>query len=240
MPDTMTLEKLLQSQGFGSRKSCRALIRDGRVSIAGHPCTDPQMRAETDNLVFEVDGQQWQYRRHVYIAMHKPPGFECSHQTQHHPSVFSLLPEQLVRRGVQCAGRLDQDTTGLLFFSDDGAFIHAMISPRKNVPKLYEAQVRHPLQPEQVEALCSGVLLHGEKSPVAALSCAAMSEHLLCLSISEGKYHQVKRMVAAAGNRVEKLHRAAIGGITLDHTLPEGAWRWLEEAELIRLGYLPA
>jgi len=236
----MTLEKILQSQGFGSRKFCRALIHDGRVSISGQICHDPQMDAETNNLIFEVDGQRWHYRHRVYLAMHKPSGFECSHQPQHHPSVFSLLPEPLLQRGVQCAGRLDQDTTGLLFFSDDGAFIHAMISPGKNVPKIYEAQVRHTLKSEQIEALCSGVLLHGEKSPVAALSCRQLDEHLLYLSISEGKYHQVKRMVAAVGNRVEKLHRTTIGNLALDETLPSGAWRWIEKEELALLGYTPS
>ncbi|MDL2284627.1 16S rRNA pseudouridine(516) synthase [Oxalobacter sp. OttesenSCG-928-P03] len=236
----MTLEKILQSQGFGSRKSCRTLIRDGCVSIQGNTCLDPDAAFSTENLFFEVDGETWRYRRHVYIAMHKPSGFECSHQPQHHPSVFSLLPPQLIQRGTQCAGRLDQDTTGLLFFSDDGAFIHALISPRKHLAKVYEAQVRHELQPKQIEALRSGVLLHGEKTPVMALSCNAIDEHLLNLAISEGKYHQVKRMIAAAGNRVEKLHRCAIGSFTLDETLPEGEWRWVEEDELAKLGYTPA
>ncbi|NLC23270.1 16S rRNA pseudouridine(516) synthase [Oxalobacter vibrioformis] len=236
----MTLEKLLQSQGFGSRKTCRTLISEGRVSVAGKRCTDPQANIDTDNLFFEVDKQRWRYRERVYIAMHKPPGFECSHQPQHHPSVFSLLPEQLIQRGVQCAGRLDQDTTGLLFFSDDGAFIHAMISPKKMVSKIYEARVRHALQPELFEALCAGVLLHGEKSPVAALSCTPLDSHRLSLSIAEGKYHQVKRMVAAAGNRVEKLHRSAIGSLVLDESLPQGNWRWIEADELSLLGYVPA
>ncbi len=236
----MTLEKLLQSQGFGSRKTCRTLISEGRVSVAGKRCTDPQANIDTDNLFFEVDKQRWRYRERVYIAMHKLPGFECSHQPQHHPSVFSLLPEQLIQRGVQCAGRLDQDTTGLLFFSDDGAFIHAMISPKKMVSKIYEARVRHALQPELFEALCAGVLLHGEKSPVAALSCTPLDSHRLSLSIAEGKYHQVKRMVAAAGNRVEKLHRSAIGSLVLDESLPQGNWRWIEADELSLLGYVPA
>ncbi len=235
----MTLEKILQSQGFGSRKSCRALIRDGHVSIQCRVCNDPLAELDTDGLFFEVDGKTWRYRRHAYIALHKPPGYECSHQPQHHPSVFSLLPRQLLERGIQCAGRLDQDTTGLLFFSDDGAFIHTLISPKKNLPKIYEAQVRHELTSGQIDLLHSGVLLHGEKTPVAALSCAMLDTHLLSLSISEGKYHQVKRMVAAAGNRVEKLHRNAVGNFVLPKTLPESAWQWLEEDDLSRLGYVP-
>jgi 16S rRNA pseudouridine516 synthase len=227
----MTLEKILQSQGFGSRKSCRNLIREGHVSIGGKPCLDPNTVLSTEKLFFEVDGETWHYFRHVYVVMNKPAGYECSHQPQHHPSVYSLLPWQLIQRGVQCAGRLDQDTTGLLFFSDDGAFIHDIISPRKNLIKTYEVKTRHPLQAEQIEALTEGVFLHSEKKPVAALSCQLLETQLLRLSIKEGRYHQVKRMLAAVGNRVEKLHRSAIGNFLLDETLPEGTWRWLDTEE---------
>lgn len=233
----MTLEKMLQSQGFGSRKTCRILIKEGRVNIHGNICATPEMDISTDNLFFEVDGEKWRYRSRAYIVMNKPAGFECSHQPQHHPSVFSLLPQQLIQRGIQCVGRLDQDTTGLLFFSDDGAFIHSLISPKKNIPKIYEARVKHKLEPAHINALLTGVLLHGEKTAAVALSCSRLDDHLLSLAISEGKYHQVKRMVAAAGNRVEGLHRCATGDFTLDDTLPEGCWRWLEDNELVKVGY---
>lgn len=233
----MTLEKIIQSQGFGSRKLCRGLIRDGRVKLNGVVCTDPDLDLSPDDLVFSVDDQEWRYRRHVYLAMNKPAGMECSHRPQHHESVFSLLPPQLVQRGVQCVGRLDQDTTGLLLFSDDGAFIHAYSSPKRKVRKLYEVCVRHPIRPEQIETLRAGVQLHDEPQPIAALACEQTGERTLDLTLAEGKYHQVKRMVAAAGNRVEKLCRRAIGGFTLDETLAEGEWRWLEAEDLLRIQY---
>jgi 16S rRNA pseudouridine516 synthase len=167
--------------------------------------------------------------------MNKPPGYECSRDPQHHLSVFNLLPPQLTERGVQCVGRLDQDTTGLLLLSDDGAFVHAFTSPKRKVPKVYLATTRHPLDTAQVDALRNGVLLHGESQPIAAESAIARDEQVLELTVLEGKYHQVKRMVAASGNRVEKLHRERIGGYALPDDLAEGQWRWLDEADLMRL-----
>lgn len=224
----MTLEKLLQSQGFGSRKLCRQFVLDGRVLVNQQECCDPSQEFSGDDLIFTVDGVDWRYRKHVYLALNKPAGYECSHQSQHHPSVFSLIPPQLVQRGVQCVGRLDQDTTGLLLMSDDGPFIHSLSAPKRKVSKVYRITTRHPVLPAQIEALLSGVLLHDEPAPIAALACEQMADHVLEMTIAQGKYHQVKRMIAAAGNRVEQLHRTAIGQYRLDNALQMGAWKWLE------------
>jgi 16S rRNA pseudouridine516 synthase len=149
--------------------------------------------------------------------------------------VFSLLPAPLVARGVQCVGRLDQDTTGLLLLSDDGQFVHAYTSPKRKVPKTYVATVRHPLDETQLNALRSGVQLHGEPKPIAAVAAVARDTHTLALTVLEGKYHQVKRMVAAASNRVEALHRERIGGFALPAGLAPGSWCWLAEADLAAL-----
>jgi 16S rRNA pseudouridine516 synthase len=231
----MDLERILFSQGFGSRRQCRSLIAEGRVSVSGESCTDPGADipdAALTGFDFEVDGKPWRYREKAYLALNKPAGYECSRDPQHHPSIFALLPPQLIERGVQCVGRLDQDTTGLLLFSDDGAFVHAFTSPKRKVPKTYLATTRHPLDEPQLAALRDGVLLHGEPKPIAAVVAVARDACLLELSVLEGKYPQVKRMVAAAGNRVEKLHRERVGGFALPETLPEGQWRWLEAADL--------
>jgi 16S rRNA pseudouridine516 synthase len=224
----MTLEKLLQSQGFGSRKLCRGFIQNCRVLVNGAECTDPSAEFPTDDLVLTVDGVDWRYREQVYLAMNKPAGYECSHRPQHHPSVFSLIPPQLVLRGVQCVGRLDQDTTGLLLMSDDGNFIHALGSPKKNIGKVYRITTKHPVEPAQVEVLRAGVQLHDEPAPIAALACEQTGLCELLLTIAEGKYHQVKRMVAAAGNRIEHLHRTSVGNWQLDEALAPGAWQWLD------------
>ncbi|WP_109477915.1 16S rRNA pseudouridine(516) synthase [Paraburkholderia sp. C35] len=228
----MNLESVLFSQGFGSRRQCRAMIADGRVSIAGVTLDDPDADVDTNTLPFEVDGTAWPYHERAYVLLNKPAGYECSRDPQHHLSGFNLLPAQFASRNVQCVGRLDQDTTGLLLLSDDGQFVHAYTSPKRKVPKVYLATTRHPLDDTQLAALRDGVLLHGEAKPIAAVAAKARGEHLLELTVLEGKYHQVKRMVAAAGNRVEALHRERVGGLALPDSLAEGAWQWLTEADL--------
>lgn len=231
----MQLERILQSQGFGSRKVCRALIRAGRISLDGTVCEDPFAEVATENLDFSVDGTTWRYREKAYLMLHKPAGYECSRASKHHPSIFELLPEPLIHRDVQTVGRLDEDTTGLLLLSDDGQFIHKMISPKHKVPKVYEVTAKHPVDDDQIAALRAGVQLHDEPAPIAATACVRVSEHVIHLTLVQGKYHQVKRMLAAAGNRVEALKRIAIGGLTLSEGLEPGAWRWLEADDLTRL-----
>ena len=164
--------------------------------------------------------------------LHKPTGYECSHKPTFHPSVFTLLPQQMLLRDVQCVGRLDQDTTGLMLLSDYGQFIHQWSSGKKRTPKLYEVTLKHAVGEDFVAHLLAGVELHDEPAPIAAAACELSSENTLRLTICEGKYHQVKRMIAAAGNRVEALHRSRIGGLDLDGALAPGQWRWLEAADL--------
>ncbi len=231
----MKLESILFTQGFGSRRQCRALIAEGRVAIDGEVRTDTGETFDTGALTFSVDGTAWPYHERAYVVLNKPGGYECSRDPQHHLSVFHLLPPQFAARGVQCVGRLDQDTTGLLLLSDDGQFVHAFTSPKRKVPKVYIATTRHALDDGQLEALRNGVLMHGETEPLAAVAANARSEHELELTVLEGKYHQVKRMVAAAGNRVEALHRERIGAFALPDDLAPGQWRWLEPAGLAAL-----
>ncbi|TCS69014.1 ribosomal small subunit pseudouridine synthase A [Sulfuritortus calidifontis] len=231
----MQLERILQSQGFGSRKQCRALIRHGLVAIGAEVCADPFIELEPQGLEFSVDGEPWRYREHAYVMLHKPQGYECSRAPRHHPSVFSLLPEPLVGRAVQSVGRLDEDTTGLLLLTDDGQFIHALTSPKRKVPKIYAVTTKHPVDAAQLAALRRGVQLHDEPRPIAAAACERIDDHLIHLTLIEGKYHQVKRMLAAAGNRVEALRRIAIGGLVLPDDMAAGEWRWLEPADLDRL-----
>ncbi len=231
----MKLTRVLQSQGFGSRKDCVARVRAGAVAVNGVPCDDPEAKVDPDGLELTLDGVAWTYREKAYVLMHKPAGYECSHRPSHHPSVFALLPPPLLQRGVQCVGRLDQDTSGLLLFSDDGQFIHRMISPKKGVAKVYRAVCAEPLSDGMLDALRGGVQLNDEPAPIAALACEALDARTLRLTLAEGRYHQVKRMIAAAGNRVETLHREAVGDYALPASLPPGAWRWLEPADLKQL-----
>jgi 16S rRNA pseudouridine516 synthase len=235
----LALDRLLQSQGFGSRKGCAALIKAGRVSIEGVECREPGQEFSPVGLRLEIDGEVWEYRDQAYLVLHKPANYECSHRPQHHRSVFSLLPPPLLERGVQCVGRLDADTTGLLLLTDDGSWLHALTSPKRHVPKVYRVGVRHPLTAEQCTELTAGVVLHDDPAPVAALAAEAIEPQTLRLTIAEGRYHQVKRMVAAVGNRVDTLHREAVGGFTLPADLAEGEWRWLTPDEITACRQLP-
>ena len=232
----LTLDRILQSQGFGSRKWCAELVADGEVSIHNETVTDARIALETRGLQFTLFGEEWLYRDQVYLALNKPTQYECSRKPSHHPGVLSLLPEQFARRDVQPVGRLDHDTTGLLLMSDDGAFIHAQSSPKRHIPKVYVATTHDPVTPQLLEKLLRGVKLHDEPAPLAAVSCRLVGSHQLEIVLEQGKYHQVKRMLAAADNHCTALQRTEIGGLKLATlNLAEGAWCYLDAAQLAQL-----
>ena len=233
----MQLERILQKHGFGTRKECRSLIRHERVAVNGELCDDPFIECETLGLIFTVDGVDWPYAEFACLMLNKPTGYECSRKPLHHPSVLTLLPVQLREREVQPIGRLDQDTTGLLLITNDGQLNHVLSSAKRKVPKVYLATTKHPLDQAQIDQLLAGVLLTDEPEPIAAAACEIAGEHLLRMTLTGGKYHQVKRMVAAAGNRVEALHRETIGELDLPVDLKPGEWRWLSPEDFKKLGY---
>ena len=242
----MQLQEILYTQGFGTRRVCAGLIQQGLVQVympneGLAPVTIAQAATEfvAEGLRFRVQGVDWPYAERAYLMLHKPAGTECSQKPSTYPSVYTLLPSPLRTRpqkaavqGVQAVGRLDQDTTGMLLLTDDGKFIHRMSSPKHHVPKVYEVTVKHSLDDKQVSKLLSGVVLDDDPQPVRAAACEAVSEFHLRLTLTEGKYHQVKRMVAAVSNRVEGLHRSRIGGVALPADLAPGQWRWLTESEI--------
>ena len=232
----LSLDRILQSQGFGTRKYCRSLIEDGDVVIDGVTQTNYRTTVETEGLVLHVFEEEWVYRQHLYLALNKPANFECSRKPSHHPGVLTLLPEQFTWREVQPVGRLDHDTTGMLLMSDDGPFIHAQSSPKRHVPKIYQATTQEPVTDELVALLLAGVQLHDEPAPLAALVCVKRGEHQLEIVLEQGKYHQVKRMLAAAGNHCSALHRSAIGSLTLESLgIAESEWCYLTAEQLTLL-----
>jgi 16S rRNA pseudouridine516 synthase len=245
----MQLQDILYSQGFGTRRVCAGLVQHGLVELIGNntdvsggPCLDATADVEPEGLQFRVQGVLWPYKEKAYVMLNKPAGTECSQKPSTYPSIYTLLPSPLRQRptksavqGVQAVGRLDQDTTGMLLLSDDGQFIHRMSSPKKHVPKLYEVVVRHEIVPDQIDRLLAGVVLEDDPQPVRAAACVLVNERCLHLTLTEGKYHQVKRMVAAVGNRVEGLHRSTIGGLSLPEDLAPGQWRWLSDDDLNKL-----
>jgi 16S rRNA pseudouridine516 synthase len=245
----MQLQDILFSQGFGTRRVCSGLVQHGLVEIYGFgaqelpvSCTDSTANFEPENLCLRVQGVDWPYHAKAYVMLHKPAGTECSQKPSTYPSIYTLLPAALRQRptksavqGVQAVGRLDQDTTGLLLLSDDGQFIHRMSSPKKHVPKVYQVTTKHPVTEDQRERLLAGVVLDDDPKPVRAAACALVDECRIDLTLTEGKYHQVKRMLAAVGNRVESLHRSRIGALDLPADLAPSQWRWLTVDDLEKL-----
>jgi 16S rRNA pseudouridine516 synthase len=228
----LPLDRILQTQGFGTRRECRTMIAAGFVRVAGEPVVEYDTAFETANLSFSVHDTPWVWREKVYLALHKPPGYECSRRPSHHAGVMALLPVEFARRGVQAVGRLDYDSTGLLLLSDDGAFIHAMTSPRRHVPKLYVATTAEPVTPELIARLRQGVKLHDEPAMLRA-SARQLGDRELEMILERGKYHQVRRMLAAAGNHCAALCRIATGGLTLESLgLAVGEWCHIDPAQV--------
>jgi 16S rRNA pseudouridine516 synthase len=161
----------------------------------------------------------------IYIKLNKPYGYECSHAPASHESVFSLFPRELVKNGLQCVGRLDHDTTGLILLSNDGEFIHKIEHPKKGFAKTYIATLAEPLTEEMQKKLLEGVQLRNEKRPCVALELKLAADNIVQITIKGGVYHQVKRMFAAVGNRVIALHRSKIGDYELGE-LKTGEWEF--------------
>ena len=233
------LERILRSQGFGSKKDCRSLIRQGLVTVNGEASDDPfaefLVGPDAPPFHFTVDGKAWIWQEHATLVLNKPTGVECSRNPIHHPSVLTLLPDALCTRGVQPVGRLDEDTTGLLILTDDGQLNHQLTSPKRKLPKVYEAVCKHPITDEMLSALLAGVVLHDDPEIIAASGAERLDPLRLKLTIVEGKYHQVKRMVAAVGNRVDALSRVSIGQFSLPPELAPGEWRWMSHVDIAAL-----
>ncbi len=229
----MKLSQVLFSQGFGARRECEGLIVSGHVKLDGQVCDDPFHEVEPTGLQFSVRGEPWAYHAKALLMLHKPTGVECSQKPKHHPSVYTLLPAPLRRRDVQSIGRLDEDTTGLLLFTDDGSLIHRWTSPKRHVPKVYEVGCKHAVDASQVQRLLAGVQLIDDPATVRAAACEITGPTSLRLTLTEGKYHQVKRMLAAVSNRVETLHRASFGALALPADVAPGQWRWVDSPAVV-------
>ena len=227
----LTLERLLASIGFGSRKEARALVRMGLVELDGKVLEDPFVEFKERPATITVNGEEVTTQEKLYVMLHKPTDVECSHNARDHQSVFSLLPDRFSAMGIQSVGRLDADSEGLLLLSNQGDFIHRVESPKKGMLKRYRVCLARPFTAEQEAELLKGVMLKGERREVLARAIERDGDAVI-ISIGEGLYHQVRRMFAAVGNHVETLERISIGNLKLDPTLGRGGWRFLTDEEI--------
>lgn len=226
----MQLLKYLQAQGLGSRKQCQWLIDHDCIAINGITANQAKIDVDPAQVqTLEVDGESVLPipLPYFYILLNKPADYETSHKPQHYPSVFSLFPDHMRNIEMQAVGRLDADTTGVLLITNDGQFNHRVTSPKHKVPKLYRVTLKHPVDDTFCQTLLQGVLLHDDDETVRAAAAELANPTTLMMTITEGKYHQVKRMIAAAGNRVEQLHRETFDRFDTQN-LAAGEWKFIE------------
>lgn len=231
------LDKIITDTGRCSRSRAKELIRGGSVHVNGSPVTDAAAKYDPALVTVSVEGEELPPPGHLYVMLNKPAGLLSASTDKNKPTVLDLMPPEWKKRGLFCVGRLDKDTTGLLLLTDDGEYAHKVISPKSNVTKLYEADVEGTASEEDVIAFREGLTLKD------GLHC--MSAELVILGpgkvqvvVMEGKYHQVKRMLASRGLPVTALKRLRIGSLFLDNAMKEGEYRVLTEEE--RLSALSA
>jgi 16S rRNA pseudouridine516 synthase len=230
----MKLVKLIANLGYGSRKQVAQLFRAGRVTDAAGEvlyADDPVSHADV-----RIDGEPLDPPQGLALMLHKPVGVTCSTKDPGR-IVYDLLPPRFRLRSplLSTVGRLDRDTSGLLLLTDDGALLHRIVSPKSKLAKTYEATLAHDLRGDEAARFASGtLLLESEKTPLAPAALEALGPRHARLVLTEGRYHQVRRMFAAVGNHVDALHRSRIGGLTLGDLAP-GQWRALDENDLRQL-----
>jgi 16S rRNA pseudouridine516 synthase len=244
MSATMRLDRLLANMGYGSRREVQHLVRHGCVVLDGVALADAEMRlAVTPDLAerMQVDGAALDPPPGMALMLHKPLGVTCSHK-EAGALIYDLLPGRWRMRepAISTVGRLDKETSGLLLLTDDGALVHRIISPKQHVSKRYLASLARPFEGHEAERFASGeLMLEGEDKPLLPAQLEPLSERQAWLTITEGRYHQVRRMFAAVGNHVEALHRDRIGGLDLPPDLVSGAFRLMGPAEIAAL-FAPA
>lgn len=228
------LDKVLADLGLGSRRELKELIRGGHVRIDGVVCLKPEQKLEPERQKLSVDGEELLVRRLRYFMLDKPAGVVTATEDREQKTVLDLLPPELRRLGLFPVGRLDKDTSGLLLLTNDGEFAHRVISPKSCVEKRYYADINGEVTREDVAAFAAGLLLRdGTVCLPAGLERAG--EHACCVTVTEGKYHQVKRMLASRGKPVQTLRRLSIGALVLDESLGPGGIRELTQEDLCKL-----
>lgn len=231
------LDKLIASQGRFSRREVQELIKNGAVKVNGITVRDRGAKSDDEKDIICVNGEQLDFQRFVYIMLNKPKGVVSATNDKNEKTVIDLVPKEFKGRNLFPAGRLDITTTGFVLVTDDGDFAHRILSPKNHIEKTYEARLAESVTEGQLEAVRNGIdLKDGTKCLPAKVTVLADGEKpLVEIKICEGKYHQIKRMFAAAGNGVIELKRTQMGGLTLDPNLKEGECRLLDAHEVQKI-----
>lgn len=230
------LDKIIASQGKYSRSEVKKLIKGGLVFLNGEQVKSSVIKADAQRDIITVDGEEINYKKHIYIMLNKPEGVVSATDDKIHKTVIDLVPPALSRQGLFPAGRLDGDTTGFVLITDDGDFAHRILSPKNHIIKTYHATLEHSLSDEDIKAFAEGIELRdGTLCLEAQVEMLTEEPPVAQVKIHEGKYHQVKRMFAALGNKVVALKRVRMGDLDLDNTLAEGQCRELTHEELEKI-----
>ena len=230
------IDKIIASQGQYSRSEVKKLVKDGRVTLDGKVIKSSDVKADPDKNDIAIDGKSIGYKKHLYIMLNKPQGVVSATEDTDHKTVIDLVPKELKRDGLFPAGRLDGDTVGFVIITDDGDFAHRIFSPKNHIMKTYHATLQRPVTDEDIDAFKNGIeLKDGTLCLEAQVKALDSDTPMAEIKICEGKYHQVKRMFAALGNKVVFLKRVKMGNLPLDESLEEGQCREItpEELELI-------
>lgn len=227
---------MIASQGKYSRSDVKRLARNGEITVNGKAVSDCGIKVDPEKDSISVCGEVFGYSRFVYIMLNKPEGVVSASRSPGEKTVVDLVPEELYRDGLFPAGRLDKDTTGFVLITDDGAFAHEILSPKKHIEKTYIAVLDRPIGEAELEKFRSGITLaDGYECLPAGIKVMSDDGLTVEIKLREGKYHQIKRMAAACGSHVNKLHRVSMGGLELDRRLKPGECRLIEDEELIKI-----
>ena len=227
------IDKIIASQGQYSRSEVKKLVKGGRVTLDGRVIKSSDEKADPDKNIIAIDGKAVNYKKHIYIMLNKPQGVVSATEDRDHPTVIDLVPKDLRRDGLFPAGRLDGDTVGFVLITDDGDFAHEILSPKNHIMKTYHATLQRDLTQEDIDAFKNGIeLKDGTLCLEAEVTAIDSDKPMAQVKICEGKYHQVKRMFAALGNKVLYLKRVKMGELYLDENLEEGQCREITPEEL--------
>lgn len=228
----MRLDKFMSEMGVLSRKECAKVVKRGGITVNGVPQKRADVHIDPETDVIALLGEVIKYSEFVYIMMNKPAGILSATEDPKQETVIDLLPEKYKKMKLFPSGRLDKDTTGLLLLTNDGDLSHKLLSPKHHVEKSYSYSLRDVLEETERLKICAGIDI-GEKNITAPAKITVLDDrHDGIITITEGKYHQIKRMFAAVGNEIVRLERLTFGGLSLDPALERGEWRELTENEI--------